>query len=124
MLLPFKLCLGGPIGRGDQVMSWIHYQDHINAIYFLLNKESISGAVNLVAPEPQSNSIFTQTLAKVLHRVAIFRMPEALLKVVLGESAVLLLDSQKVLPQKLVDSGFEFQFGSLEEALANLVGGS
>ena len=121
MLLPFKCYLGGRIGNGHQYMSWIHYQDQINAMYYLLGEESISGAVNLVSPEAERNTVFTQTLANVLHRIAIFPMPKTILQYVLGESSCLLLDSQNVLPQKLLNSGFGFTFHNLKQALVDLL---
>jgi hypothetical protein len=121
MLLPFKCCLGGRIGDGKQFMSWIHYQDHINAMHFSLLDTSVLGAVNLVAPEAQTNSAFTQTLAKTLNRVAVFPLPKKILQLLLGESSCLLLDSQRIAPQKLLQSGFEFKFPSLKSALDNLL---
>jgi hypothetical protein len=124
MLLPFKCCLGGRIGDGGQYMSWIHYQDHINAMHYVLLDKDISGAVNLVAPEAQKNSVFTQTLAKSLNRVAIFPMPKKILWALLGESSCLLLDSQNVVPQKLLESGFNFNFRSLKSALDDLLVGT
>ena len=121
MLLPFKCFLGGRIGNGEQYMSWIHYQDHINAMHYLLLEKSMSGAINLVAPEAQKNSIFTQTLAKSLNRVAILPIPKKTLQFLLGESSSLLLDSQRVMPQKLLESGFAFKFKSLKSALDDLL---
>jgi len=121
MLLPFKCGLGGPIGGGKQFMSWIHYQDHINAMHFALLESSISGAVNLVAPGAQTNRVFTQTLAKALNRLAVFPLPKKILQLLLGESACLLLDSQNIVPQKLMQSGFEFKFYRLKLALENLL---
>ena len=117
MLLPFKCGLGGPIGNGGHYMSWIHYQDHINAMHYLLTEKSLSGAVNLVAPNPETNKRFAQTLAKALHRPAILPMPQIALKCLLGESACLLLDSQRVIPQKLLESGFGFTFPNLAISL-------
>jgi hypothetical protein len=121
MLLPFKCCLGGRIGNGQQHMSWIHYQDHINAMHHLLTEKSISGAVNLVSPEAEVNRVFTQTLARSLHRLAILPMPKSILRYLLGESSCLLLDSQKVVPQKLLESGFDFTFHSLKSTFADLL---
>jgi uncharacterized protein (TIGR01777 family) len=121
MLLPFKLCLGGRIGSGEQYMSWIHYQDHIHAMRYLLSESSLSGPVNLVAPNPQTNSQFTQALAKALGRIAIFPVPKQVMQLLLGESACLLLDSQKVLPKKLLNSGFKFEYPHLAAALNNAV---
>ena len=121
MLLPFKCFLGGRIGDGQQYMSCIHYQDHINAMHFLLLEKSISGAVNLVAPTMQNNSTFTQVLAQSINRLAFLPVPKKVLQVLLGESSGLLLDSQKVVPQKLLDSGFSFKFHSLQSALNDLL---
>ncbi|MEX1664836.1 TIGR01777 family oxidoreductase [Zhongshania arctica] len=122
MLLPFKCGLGGRISTGQQYMAWIHYRDHINAIHFLLNETNISGPVNLVAPNAEKNMVFTQVLAKTLHRMAIFPMPKIVLRVLLGEASSLLLDSQKVLPQTLLNRGFVFKFNKLKPALLDLVG--
>ena len=121
LLLPFKCFLGGPIGDGQQYMSWIHYQDLIHALHYLLTEKQLSGAVNLVAPEAQSNRVFSQTLARVLHRIAVIPAPKTLLRLVLGESSCLLLDSQRVLPEALLNKGFEFKFASLKQALADLL---
>ena len=121
MLLPFKLCLGGRIGDGLQYMSWIHLQDHINAMQYLLTESNVSGAVNLVAPQPQRNQFFTNTLAATLQRIAIIPVPKIILKLLLGESSSLLLGSQRVMPQVLLDNGFKFEFPSLNTALANLL---
>lgn len=119
MLLPFRCNLGGRIGDGQQYMSWIHYQDHIGAMNHLLNEKSLNGAVNLVAPEPERNRVFVKVLAAALGRVAILPAPKILLKGLLGESSCLLLDSQRVSPQKLLSSGFSFAFPSLKSALAD-----
>lgn len=121
MLFAFKCCLGGRIGSGGQWMSWVHYQDHINAMYYLLTQQSISGAVNIVAPEALTNAEFTQTLAARLHRWAIFTVPKKLLRFLLGESSCLLLDSQRVKPEKLLINGFKFEFTNLKKALLNLL---
>lgn len=121
MLFPFKCYLGGRIGSGNQYLSWIHIQDQINAIHFLLTEKEISGAVNIVAPDPQRNKHFTQTLATVLHRIAVFTIPKKALQYLLGESSCLLLDSQKVIPEKLLNSGFVFTFNNLQAALLDLL---
>jgi uncharacterized protein (TIGR01777 family) len=121
MLLPFKLCLGGRIGEGKQYMSWIHHQDHINAINYLLTATDLSGAVNLVAPTPEVNRSFTQKLAHSLNRFAILPLPKRVLQLLLGESSCLLLDSQKVLPEVLLKNGFEFQFPHLQPALVDVL---
>lgn len=117
MLLPFKCGLGGRIADGKHFMAWIHYQDHLRAMDFLLHNSTIAGAVNLVAPEPQTNAVFTKTLGQVLRRITVLPMPKFVLKALLGESSCLLLDSQKVKPQVLLDNGFQFSFPSLAEAI-------
>lgn len=122
LLLPFKCGLGGRISTGEQYMAWIHYRDHINAIHFLLNETNISGPVNLVAPNAEKNMVFTQVLAKTLHRIAVLPMPKIALRLLLGEASSLLLDGQKVLPQTLLNQGFVFEFNKLEPALSDLVG--
>ena len=121
MLLPFKCFLGGRIGSGEQYMSWIHCQDHINAMHHALLQEEVSGPVNLVAPQAQKNSEFTHALAQALNRVAVLPVPKKILYLLLGEASSVLLDSQKVVPKKLLDSGFEFKFATLKLALNNII---
>jgi uncharacterized protein (TIGR01777 family) len=121
MLLPFKCGLGGRIGNGQQFMPWIHIQDHIRAMQYLLENTSIAGPVNLFAPEAERNHGFTQALASALHRFALLPVPAFVLKIALGESSVLLLDSQKVVPQVLLGTNFTFNFSSLKQALVHLL---
>lgn len=121
MLLPFKMGVGGRIGNGRQYMSWIHYRDQIDAMQFLLTHESVSGAVNLVAPNPVTNREFTRSLAKALGRPALLPMPASVLNKLLGESSSLLLDSQRVMPKKLQESGYQFAFSDLPPAFSDLL---
>lgn len=121
MLLPFKMGVGGRLGSGRQYMSWIHYQDQIDAMHFLLTHESVSGAVNLVAPNPVTNREFTRCLAKSLGRPALLPMPAPVLKTLLGESSSLLLDSQRVTPEKLQKNGYRFAFSDLTLAFSDLL---
>ncbi len=118
MLLPFKLGLGGRLGNGRQWMSWIHLEDHVRAIAALLGDEALSGAFNLTAPNPVTNAEFTATLARLLHRPALFHLPAGLLRLAFGEMADLLLGSQRVIPRRLDEAGFEFQYPTLEPALS------
>jgi hypothetical protein len=122
MLLPFKLGLGGPIGNGEQWMSWVHRDDLIAAILFLLEHPSASGVFNGTAPNPVDNTAFTQTLARCLHRPAFFRVPAGLLKLVMGEMSQLLTGGQRVLPVRLQEAGFRFRYPELETALEDVVG--
>ena len=123
MLTPFKLGLGGRIGSGKQWYSWIHIDDEVGAIRFALGNDSLSGPINLTSPNPVRNSEFTQILAKVLGRPAIFPVPRFALALAFGGEAAdeLFLASQRVEPAKLEAAGYRFQFPELQTALANLV---
>lgn len=123
MLTPFKLGLGGRLGSGQQWWSWIHVDDIVGAIHHALDRQSLSGAVNLVAPNPTRNAEFTKILASVLRRPALFPVPEFALRAAFGGTAAqeLLLASQRVEPAKLVTSGYSFRFHELRAALASLV---
>jgi len=121
MLLPFKLGLGGPIGTGQQMMSWIHIQDWINAALFLLCNDAQSGPFNLVSPNPVNNYTFTKTLGRALHRPAIFKVPCFGLKLIMGEAAELLCEGQRVLPKKLLNAGYQFKFSAIDQAMKNIV---
>lgn len=121
MLLPFKLGFGGRIGNGNQMMSWIHQSDAINAIEFLLNQPNARGPFNITAPKPVSNNCFTQILAKALHRKAMLPLPANVLTWLMGESASLLLGSQNVYPAKLLQGEFKFEYEDLTSALDDLL---
>ena len=123
MLPPFKMFVGGALGSGRQWMSWIHIDDEVGLIRHLLNNDGLQGPVNATAPGPVTNSEFSKTLGRVLGRPSIFAVPGLVLKLLLGEMAQeLLLNGQKVLPQRALDSGYEFKFPELEGALRDLVG--
>lgn len=121
LLPPFRLGLGGPIGNGQQVMSWIHIHDWINACIFLLSRKELSGPFNLVSPNPVINETFTRELARVVHRPAFFRVPCFLLKMLLGEASELLCQGQRVVPKKLLFAGFKFKFTHIDQALTDVV---
>ena len=118
MLTPFKLGAGGRIGSGKQWMSWVALDDVVGAIRFAIGGAAVRGPMNVVAPNPARNADFTRVLARVLRRPAIFPAPAFALRLVLGEMAdALLLSSQRVVPQKLSEGGFRFQYAELEAAL-------
>jgi uncharacterized protein len=118
MLPPFRLGLGGEMGNGRQWWSWIDLQDVIGAIAHIINNSSLRGAVNVVSPTPVTNAEFTNTLAAVLSRPAIFPMPGFIARLMLGEMAdELLLASQRVEPDKLARSGYLFQQSNLRNSL-------
>ena len=122
LLLPFKLGLGGPLGNGRQWMPWIHIDDQIALIDFLLHRDQASGPYNACAPKPVRNREFARTLGSVLHRPAFMPMPALALKVGLGEMSLLLLGGQRATPARLLEAGFSFRFTDLRAALDDLSG--
>ncbi len=124
MLPPFRLGLGGVLGPGTQYMSWIHLQDVVGAIHYMLENEDLAGPVNLAAPNPVTNREFTRTLGKVLKRPTVFPLPGFLLQFAMGEMArETLLSSTRVEPAALVQAGFRFSFPQLRPALEDLITG-
>ncbi|MDD3876782.1 MAG: TIGR01777 family oxidoreductase [Bacteroidales bacterium] len=119
MMPLFKVGLGGKIAKGTQIMSWIHIDDVVRALLFLI-EHKLSGVYNFTAPNPVNNSDFTSALAKTLKTPAFFTVPEFVLKVVYGEGAVVLTQGQHVLPQNLTDKGFKFNYPTIKQALEEL----
>ena len=118
MAKPIKMGVGGKLGSGKQWMSWVALDDVVGAIRQAIVPNSMRGPVNVVAPNPARNEDFTRTLARVLHRPAIFPAPEFALRLMLGEMAdALLLSSQRVSPQKLTEVNFSFRYPELAAAL-------
>ncbi|HVK24788.1 MAG TPA: TIGR01777 family oxidoreductase [Actinokineospora sp.] len=113
----FFLALGARLGNGRQHMPWIHLDDQIDAMMFLLTSD-ISGPVNLASPIPTTNAEFTAAFAKALRRPAVFAVPSFALKFVLGELADAVLMTQRVTPKVLLDNGFRFTFTAIDDALA------
>lgn len=114
----FYLGGGAILGQGQQILSWIHWQDLVAAIYWLIEHESLEGPINLVSPYPISQQEFAESFAKILHRPLWLKLPASLVKLVFGEMGKeLLLSGQEINPRKLIESGFEFQYPHLEEAL-------
>jgi uncharacterized protein (TIGR01777 family) len=125
MLPPFRMGIGGKIGSGKQWMSWIALDDVVGALKFALGNETLSGPVNFVAPNPVTNSQFTKTLGKVLSRPTLFPIPAFGVRLVFGEMAdALLLSSQRVEPERLKATGYQFQYSQLGEALGHALHGS
>ena len=123
MVLPFKLGLGGRLGKGKQYMSWISLGDEVGAILHLLGRDDVSGPVNLTAPNPVTNSEYTKTLGAVLGRPTAIPTPITPLKLRYGSELVhfLLLTGQRVLPSRLEASGYQFGHDRLEPALRELL---
>lgn len=118
--LPFQMGVGGKMGNGQQMMSWIHIEDYCEAVDHLV-KSAIQGAVNMTAPHPVTNQEFTRELAAVLHRPAFLPLPASALRLLFGEMSELLLNGQCALPTVLQSNGFSFRFRHLSPALQNIV---
>jgi uncharacterized protein (TIGR01777 family) len=121
MLLPFKLGVGGKIGSGEQGFSFIHLEDLKNAYQHIINNNDLEGIFNLTAPVPTTNLGLTKALGKSLKRPTFLPLPEFVLELIFSEGAKVLTDGQKVIPKRLIDSGFEFTYTNIEEAIENLV---
>jgi uncharacterized protein (TIGR01777 family) len=119
--LPYRLYVGGPLGNGRQVFSWIHLADEVSAIQFLLHNPQAHGAFNLTSPNPVTNDEFGKTIGKVLHRPHYFKIPGFAMRLAFGEVAMMVLEGIKVMPQKLLAAGFEYRFPLLEDALRELL---
>jgi uncharacterized protein (TIGR01777 family) len=120
MLPAFLAFVGGPIGSGNQGMSWIAESDLISAILFSLENHAVSGPINLTSPTPVNNEEFSNTLARIVHRPCIFRVPELSMKVLFGEGATVITEGQWVFPKKLESYGFKFEYSRLDMALQRL----
>ena len=119
MLLPFKMCVGGIIGNGQQYWSWLTADEAARMFQYAVNNESLSGPVNAVSPAPATNYEFTKALGRVLHRPTIFPLPAFMAKLVLGEMAQdLILASTRVIPAKLQAAGYQFVHPEIDSALA------
>ena len=122
MISVFKWGLGSPLGSGKQWFSWISLHDLVMIFLFLLETKTLSGPVNCTSPHPVTNREMTQALGKILHRPAILPpVPAFLLKGVLGEFSDVFVKGQKVLPRKLLQDGFVFEYPEIEAAFAHLI---
>lgn len=122
MLRIFRLGLGGRLGRGNQMISWIHPDDAVGSIMHLLDHGKISGPVNIVSPNPVSNREFTRMLAREVKRPAFFDVPDSLLRCLPGGMAdELLLSGCQAVPRKLLESGYPFKYPGLEVCLKNII---
>jgi uncharacterized protein (TIGR01777 family) len=122
MLFPFRLGLGGKLGSGRQWMSWVGLGDAVRAVIFAIEEEGLSGGVNVTAPNPVRNAEFTRALASSLRRYAPFAIPAFVIRTVFGEMGdLLLLNGARVMPEKLLESGFVFEHANIDEALRELL---
>ena len=121
MALPFKLFVGGKIGNGKQMISWLHIKDYAEVVHMLMKKLPEQEVFNFTSPNPVSNAEFSSELAKTLKRPAFFTVPPFALKLLFGQGSVVLLTGVNVLPENLQKEGYEFRFPQIKEALADLL---
>lgn len=121
MVPAFRMFVGGPLGSGQQWFPWIHLQDLMAAVLFILENETATGAFNFAAPEPIRNADLAQSLGRRLHRPASMPAPSLMMKLVLGDLAQAFLASQRIVPQRLQELGFEFRYPDIESAIAEII---
>jgi hypothetical protein len=122
MLPAFRMGAGGRLGSGRHWFPWIHREDMAAICQWLLENPQASGAYNAGAPNPVTNAEFTQALGRALGRPTVLPMPEAALRLLFGEMSEILLVSDRMLPQRLLEAGFRFRYPQLEAALAAIFG--
>jgi len=120
MLLPFKLGIGGNIGNGKMMTSWIALDDLMGIYHFLINQKE-EGVFNAVSPNPVDNASFTKALGKVLHRPTFMPLPTQVLNLIYGEASCILTDSKEVYPQRLLDMKFAFKHPTIDDALKHIL---
>lgn len=120
IILPYKLFTGGTLGKGNQWVSWVHIKDVCKMTRFAIENEKINGPLNVTAPHPVTMNELGKTVAKILKRPHWLPVPAFVLKLILGEMSTLVLDGQRVLPEKALENGFHFQFETIDNALTDL----
>lgn len=121
MALAPRLLFGGKFGDGKQAMPWIHLADQTAAMRFLIENENAHGPFNLISPQPTSNAEFMRAITRTLHRPYWFHVPKLLLRLVLGEMSILLTEGRYSPPKRLIELGFRFRFGKLDDAMEDLL---
>ncbi|MBW2193321.1 MAG: TIGR01777 family oxidoreductase, partial [Deltaproteobacteria bacterium] len=121
MLPAFRLCLGGPLGSGIQWFPWIHMDDILSAYLFVLDNQEITGPVNFCAPHPVRNRDLAKAMGRVLNRPAVLPGPAFMIKLFLGELGGVFLCSQRAVPQRLLEYGFNFKYTEITDAIEDIV---
>lgn len=121
MLTPFRMGLGGVVGDGTQPISWVHMDDLVSAFFVAIENEGFTGIYNLTAPNPATNRGLTEALGHALHVPAVLKIPAFVVRLQFGEGAKVLLEGQRVLPRRLLESGFSFRFTEIEKAVEDVV---
>ena len=120
MLPAFKMFLGGPLGNGKQWSSWIHIDDIVGIYLHTIDNQNLSGAINATSPNPVTMKEFAKILGKVINRPSLFPVPKFMLRLVVGQAAEVVTASQRVIPDKLINCGYQFKFTSLELSLIHI----
>ncbi|MFT7004116.1 MAG: hypothetical protein ACJAWW_001469 [Sulfurimonas sp.] len=121
MLPPFKMGVGGKVGQGNQIVSWIHIDDLLRAVEFIIKTPELKDAINFTTKHSLSNIQQTKIMGEILHRPTFFSVPAAILKLIFGEGSTVMLDSKDAYPRKLLESGFEFKYEKFEDALSQII---
>lgn len=121
MLTPFRMFAGGTIGSGKQWFSWIHREDLVNLILKALTDSSMEGTYNATAPNPVKMAELTDTLGQVMNRPSWLPVPAFALEALLGDGAIVVLEGQQVLPKRTLTTGFEYQYSTVNQALAAIL---
>ena len=121
MIPAFKFFAGGPLGSGLQWFPWIHMDDLIASIIFILENQNVKGPMNFCSPNPVKNRDFSKTLGKVLNRPSVMRTPSFSIRLILGEMGNAFLSSQRAVPHKLLNYGFKFKYPDIHDALNDLL---
>ena len=119
LLLPYKMFVGGPVGTGKQYYSWIHMDDAVQSLIFLIENDEASGIFNITAPNPVTNSEFGRKLGGIINRPHWMPVPGLAFRALFGEVADVVVNGQRVMPEQLQKAGFSFHYPNIEEALRN-----
>jgi uncharacterized protein (TIGR01777 family) len=122
LLIPFKLFAGGPMGNGEQWVSWIHIEDEVRIIQYLIENQDASGVYNLTAPNPVRNRTLANVIGAVMGRPSFVPVPGPALRLALGEVAITVLNGQRAVPEHLRAEGFDFKYTEIEQAVKDLLG--
>lgn len=122
LLIPFRFFFGGPLGRGEQYYAWIHIDDAVRAIRFLIENEEASGPYNLVAPTPVKQKVLARIVGQAMRRPWFIPAPAPAVRLMIGEQAELVLRGQRAIPRRLTEAGFEFRYPDPEQAVRDLLG--
>ncbi|MGQ0514823.1 DUF1731 domain-containing protein, partial [Bacillus sp. D-CC] len=121
MLLPYQFYIGGTVGSGNQWLSWIHIDDVVRMIDFIIHKEEIDGPLNITAPDPIRMKEFGEIIATIIKKPHWLPVPSFMLHALLGEMSILVLEGQHVLPSKAIEYGYQYTFPSIDHALQNIL---